>query len=103
MARAYYPTGEGEYTAWTPDMVGAAPSNHSHKTITDSGDGRQLSFNYSTDGMQSAQWCAVWNGNSLQSMHKDTLRTNISAAHQNIIMIQPSQPTDANCKIWIKI
>ena len=102
MARAYYPSGNG-YVPWTADMVDAAPSNHSHKTITDSGDGRQLFFNYSADGMQSAQWCAVWNGSTLQSMHKDTLKTNISAAHQNIIMIQSSQPTDANCKIWIKI
>lgn len=102
MARAYYPSGNG-YAPWTADMVGAASSNHSHKTITDSGDGRQLHFNYSADGIQSATWCAVWNGSTLQSMHKDTLRTNISAAHQNIIMIQSSQLTDPNCKIWIKI
>ena len=102
MARAYYPSGNG-YAPWTADMVDAAPSNHSHKTITDSGDGRQLFFSYSSDGMQSAQWCATWDGNTLKSMHKDTLRKNISAAHQNIIMIQSSQPTDANCKIWVKI
>lgn len=27
MAKAYYPTGNGSYTEWTPDMVGALGAN----------------------------------------------------------------------------
>ena len=27
MAEAYYPTGNGSYTKWTPDMVGALGAN----------------------------------------------------------------------------
>lgn len=34
MARAYYPTDEGEYTVWTPDMVGAAAENHTHTYLS---------------------------------------------------------------------
>lgn len=34
MARAYYPTGEDKYTAWTPDMVGAAPEKHAHTYLS---------------------------------------------------------------------
>lgn len=55
MARAYYPSGNG-YAPWTADMVGAAPENHSHKTITDSGDGR----NYLSTIPQTV--CKVLNG-----------------------------------------
>lgn len=102
MARAYYPNGSG-YTPWTADMVGAASVEHNHKEVIDSGDNRKIYFNYSADGLNNADWCAVWNGSTLQSMHRNTMRTNIGAASQNIIMVQSSQPTDPNCKIWVKI
>lgn len=36
MARAYYPV-NGSYKEWTPDMVGAAASSHSHTSIASRG------------------------------------------------------------------
>lgn len=49
-------------------------------TIKDAGDGRTLKMNYSADALTNADWFAVWNGNTLQSMSKNTVRGVIGAA-----------------------
>lgn len=48
--------------------------------IKDAGDGRTLKMNHSADGLTNADWFAVWNGNTLQSMSKNTVRGVIGAA-----------------------
>lgn len=48
--------------------------------IKDAGDGCTLKMNYSADALTNADWFAVWNGNTLQSMHKNTIRGVIGAA-----------------------
>lgn len=48
--------------------------------IKDAGDGRTLKMNYSAGALTNADWFAVWNGNTLQSMHKNTIRGVIGAA-----------------------
>lgn len=48
--------------------------------IKDAGDGRTLKMNYSADALTNADWFAVWNGNTLQSMSKNTVRGVIGAA-----------------------
>lgn len=48
--------------------------------IKDAGDGRTLKMNYSADDLTNADRFAVWNGNTLRSMHKNTVRGVIGAA-----------------------
>ena len=48
--------------------------------IKDAGDGRTLKINYSADALTNAEWFAVWNGGTLQSMNKNTVRGVIGAA-----------------------
>lgn len=63
--------------------IGASPANHSHTTVKDSGDGRDLTFNYSKSGMVSASWFAAWNGNELQAISPANVLTSIGAAPIN--------------------
>lgn len=77
-------------TDWTPapeditlEYIGASPSNHTHNTIKDYGDGRMLTFAYSKEGVTSAQWFGAWVGNELRSISGASLRKNIDAAQTN--------------------
>lgn len=54
-----------------------ASANHTHNSIKDVGDGRDITFNYSADGMQDANWFAVWNGRELKSMSKQQMKTSL--------------------------
>ncbi len=67
----------------TPEYIGASPSNHTHNTIKDYGDGRTLTFAYSKEGVTSAQWFGAWVGNELRSISGASLRKNIDAAQAN--------------------
>ena len=62
------------------NIQGNASSASSASTIKDAGDGRTLNLNYSANGMTSATWFAAWDGNTLKSIHKDTVRNVIGAA-----------------------
>ena len=77
--------GDVEYIGATevPKAIGASPSNHTHNTIKDYGDGRTLTFAYSKEGVTSAQWFGAWVGNELRSISGASLRTNIDAAQTN--------------------
>lgn len=116
MARAYYPTGEGEYTAWTPDMVGAAAENHIHTGLTlvdnrsenllpneiivPNDKGLRLDFK-STDPMgldSSSGFIGVvtfvpWNDNSGGNVHQLALGTS-SDLHPKINLRSGNQDTD---------
>ena len=54
-----------------------AAANHTHNSIKDIGDGRDITFNYSADGMQDANWFAVWNGRELKSMSKQQMKSSL--------------------------
>lgn len=54
-----------------------APSSHTHNSIKDAGDGRDITFNYSADGAQDATWFAVWNGSELKSMSKQQMKNSL--------------------------
>lgn len=77
--------GDVEYigASEVPKAIGASPSNHTHNTIKDYGDGRTLTFAYSKEGVTSAQWFGAWVGNELRSISGASLRTNIDAAQTN--------------------
>lgn len=45
--------------------------------IKDAGDGRNITFNYSADGMQDANWYAVWNGAELKAMSKANMQSSL--------------------------
>ena len=54
-----------------------AAASHTHNSIKDVGDGRDITFNYSADGMQDANWFAVWNGSELKSMSKQQMKSSL--------------------------
>lgn len=47
--------------------------------VRDAGDGRTLTFNYSTSGMNSVNWYAAWNGSQLQSISRENAYRDLSA------------------------
>ena len=54
-----------------------AAASHSHNSIKDVGDGRNITFNYSADGMPDANWYAVWNGAELKAMSKANMQSSL--------------------------
>lgn len=64
----------------TPAGIGAATSGHTHNSIKDSGDARNITIAYSKDGLTTAEWFAAWNGNELRAMSGANLLSAIKAA-----------------------
>ena len=57
-----------------------APATHTHSKIQDIGDGRDLSFCYSINGLDAAWWFAAWDNNVLRAISATNVRTSIGAA-----------------------
>ena len=64
-----------------------ASSSHTHNSIKDAGDGRDITFNYSADGAQDATWFAVWNGSELKSMSKQQMKSSLGISSSDGVNI----------------
>ena len=66
------------------------PTTHTHTKIQDSGDGRDLTFKYSIDGLDAAGWFAAWSDNELRAISATGVRNSIDAAQTNHGMHVPT-------------
>lgn len=77
-----------------------AASSHTHNSIKDVGDGRDITFNYSADGMQDANWFAVWNGRELKSMSKQQMKTSLGISSSGVNLGKLMYPVGAVYISW---
>lgn len=62
------------------NLFGNASTANLATAVKDKGDGRTLYLNYSANAMISTDYFATWEGSTLKSMHKNTVRGVIGAA-----------------------
>lgn len=72
-----------------------AAASHTHNSIKDVGDGRDITFNYSADGAQDATWFAVWNGSELKSMSKQQMKTSLGISSSGVNLGKLMYPVGA--------
>lgn len=77
-----------------------AASSHTHNSIKDIGDGRDITFNCSADGAQDASWFAVWNGSELKSMSKQQMKTSLGISSSGVNLGKLMYPVGAVYISW---
>lgn len=77
-----------------------AASSHTHNSIKDIGDGRDITFNYSADGAQDASWFAVWNGSELKSMSKQQMKISLGISSSGVNLGKLMYPVGAVYISW---